>query len=231
MKYVFYILLGLLPGLIWLFYYLGKDRKHPEPKRMILKTFVWGMLAAPVAVVLELALSWLLGLPDFSNFLKLLLSIFLISALVEECLKYSVVRFFIIKSSEFDEPIDAMIYCIVAALGFATVENIMVVLTVSASQVYNLYSVMALRFIGATFLHALSSGLVGYYLGLVIFDRTKSKKLIIKGLILAIVFHGLYNYFVLTPGPFSLLYLIILIGTMAFLVSLGFRNLKRLAQS
>lgn len=230
MHYPFYIILGLLPGLIWLFYYLSKDRKHPEPRKMILKTFGWGMLAAPVAVVLELALSWILDLPELSNFLKALLSLFLISALVEEVLKYLVVQLTVLRSPEFDEPIDAMIYCIVAALGFASIENVLVILTVSASNIYNPFSVIALRFIGATFLHALASGLVGYHLGLVVFGKGRTKRLIFQGLVLAIIFHGLYNYFVLTRGQISVFYLIILIGVMALLVSLGLKNLKRLAQ-
>ena len=40
---IIYVILGLLPSLTWLSYYLTKDL-HPEPKKMILKIFLWGAL-------------------------------------------------------------------------------------------------------------------------------------------------------------------------------------------
>jgi RsiW-degrading membrane proteinase PrsW (M82 family) len=42
-----------------------------------------------------------------------------------EIFKYLVVRFKVIKNPAFDEPTDIMLYMIIAALGFAAVENIL----------------------------------------------------------------------------------------------------------
>jgi RsiW-degrading membrane proteinase PrsW (M82 family) len=48
----FAILGGALPPLIWLFFWLHEDA-HPEPKPMIVATFLGGVLIVPLAVILE----------------------------------------------------------------------------------------------------------------------------------------------------------------------------------
>ena len=46
------LILGFIPSLVWLLYYLRKD-VNPEPNRLILKVFIGGMLVAPFAAVAE----------------------------------------------------------------------------------------------------------------------------------------------------------------------------------
>jgi RsiW-degrading membrane proteinase PrsW (M82 family) len=46
------ILLGLLPGFIWLAFYLNEDNR-PEPKKLLILTFLSGGAFVVVAVVLE----------------------------------------------------------------------------------------------------------------------------------------------------------------------------------
>ena len=42
------MLLGILPGLVWILFYLQED-PHPEPKHLILLSFVvGGLMAVPV---------------------------------------------------------------------------------------------------------------------------------------------------------------------------------------
>ena len=53
MSYFIYIIAGVLPSAIWLLFYLRKDR-HPESKRMILKIFLYGMIAALPVILIEL---------------------------------------------------------------------------------------------------------------------------------------------------------------------------------
>src|SRR4030043_794785 len=60
LTYFLYVLLGFLPSLIWLLFYLRKD-SHPEPKNQIIQIFVWGMMIGPLAAILEFALLWLTG--------------------------------------------------------------------------------------------------------------------------------------------------------------------------
>lgn len=240
MLYLFYIFLGFLPSLIWLGFYLRKDR-HPEPNSMVIRIFIWGMLLAPIAIILELCLIWLcqpsldpmtiLSRGARDSFLKIILMAALIPALVEEYLKYSVVKFKVLKSPEFDEPIDAMLYCIIAALGFAAVENLLILFSSPLMPLGQALSTISLRFLGATFVHALASGLLGYYLALGLLNSEQRKKFIFIGLTLAIIFHACYNYLVATATEINqaaILPIIILLILMAVIVSNNFRKLKKI---
>jgi len=242
MKYIFYILLGLLPSLIWLSFYLRKD-KNPEPNRFILRVFFLGMLIAPIAIVFELLLIWLLNpttnpldilshMPQ-NSFVSALLAATLVPALVEEYLKYAVVKFQVIKKSIFDEPTDAMIYCIIAALGFAAVENLMVLFKIDFPDLGQALGIIGFRFLGATLLHVLASAIVGYYLARSLFEIKKRKRLILIGLTIAIIFHACYNYLILTTfsetgnGLFFLSVIAILLISVSMVISFCFKKLKK----
>ena len=99
------------------------------------------------------------------------------------------------KRKDFDEPIDAMIYMIIAALGFATVENI-----ASVARATNGFELVTLRFLGATFLHTLSSGLLGYYWALGLLRKTVISFLA-AGWFVATLLHSIFNALILIYGP------------------------------
>src|SRR3989344_2968232 len=129
-KIILYMLFGILPSLIWLFYYLKKDL-HPEPKRMILKIFLWGAIITVPVYFLQIGLSELLAQLQVFPFLAQhpiiieILRWFLVIAFTEELLKYAVVNMNVMRSYVLDEPVDIMLYMVVAALGFAAVENVL----------------------------------------------------------------------------------------------------------
>jgi len=210
---------------------------------MVLKIFFYGMLLAPLAIVLELFLIWLLN-PQLSlsalltqtgqdSFLKVILAATLIPAFVEEYLKYGVVKLKVLKNSAFDEPVDTMLYCIIAGLGFAAVENLLILFKGLSFE--EALITIGLRFLGATLVHALASGIVGYWLALALLYSQRRKKLIVSGLTIAIIFHSCYNY--LTVNLFNqvssnqktifLSTIVSLLVSIAFLVSYYFRKLKK----
>jgi RsiW-degrading membrane proteinase PrsW (M82 family) len=228
MNYSLSIALGVLPSIIWLLYYLRRDR-NPEPKFLVLKIFFYGMLAALPALFIEKGIFEEIKRFSLSPNFVTILNTFLGVALVEETLKYLVVRSKILKDPEFNESIDAMLYMIIAALGFAASENILVLLQVSSS-LFSIQTilVLTLRFWGATFLHALCSAIVGFFLALS-FLRYKQEKFRLLGLalLISISLHGLFNFFIIKGGlgvfiPISVLILLTLF------VTLGLRRLKRL---
>jgi len=255
----FYIILGLAPGIIWLLFFLRKD-VHPESNRMIVLIFLLGMVIAFPAAILEcipIGFDQEGGLKCFShsffseNFpypLSLFLYIFLGIALIEETIKYLVVRFKALRDPEFDEPIDAMLYMIIAALGFATIENILVLFSPGEPLSFSEASIITtIRFIGATFLHALCSGLIGYFLARSFLKPKQKIKFLLMGFPSAILLHGLFNISIIKIGEslifvndrliisdlklfiFSLSALITILVSLALFVLLGFRRLKKLA--
>ena len=52
MNYPLFLFFGLTPSVVWLLWYLRKD-SHPEPKRFLVKIFLWGMLFTVPAIAIE----------------------------------------------------------------------------------------------------------------------------------------------------------------------------------
>ena len=205
MNYFLLLLFGILPSFIWLLYFLRKD-VHPEPNRMILLVFTAGMGSALVALAIERIV-----LPVFSTLpspLSAFVSLFIGVALVEEVVKYGAVRFTVLKNKIIDEPIDIPLYFIVAGLGFAALENAMVLM--GAGVPWNtpeIAGLNALRFLGAVFLHALVSGMLGYFI---------VQKRFLLGLLFEIILHGLFNWFILKEqGMFQFAVPALIIGVLA----------------
>lgn len=230
---LFYIFLGILPSIIWLLFYLRKD-SHPESNIMVIKIFIYGMLTAIIAAGVELAFLW--GIPLLTNnlpkppsFLSFILYHFVAIALIEEYLKYLTVKLKVLKNPEFDEPVDAMLYMIIVALGFAALENILVLFPTGKLLIETI-SISVFRFISATFLHALASGIIGYFLALSLFKTEKRFQLISFGMLTATILHGIYNIFIIKTGDnFYFLFIpTILLTLMAIFVSWGFRRLKKI---
>ena len=74
---------GLIPAIIWLFFWLREDEKHPEPNVYIIRTFIFGMLMVPVALGIQLAInSGLLGYFTIEEAVKAMPVIGVISIIV-----------------------------------------------------------------------------------------------------------------------------------------------------
>lgn len=223
MAYPFLIIFAIAPGLIWLLFFLRKDA-HPESNRMILKIFFYGMAMAIPAIFIEIGF--------FQIVENELLKIFIGVALVEEFLKYLVVREKVLKNPELDEPLDIMLYMIIAALGFATLENLLIFLSPKTFFLNfgETFILAGFRFISATFLHALCSGVLGFFLALSFFETKERIKLTISGLALVTFLHGLYNFSIMViEGYLRFLIPIIILISLAIAMSFGFQKIKKLA--
>ncbi len=202
------VLLGFLPSLIWLSLFLTKDTE-PEPKYLIIKVFFLGMIIAPIVVLMEAGIS----LISSFDLLPKAITFFLLAAFVEEYMKYWVVKNSVLTKPDFDQPQDAIIYMIAAALGFAAMENMLVIKGVYPDGLASTLGVISLRFTGATLLHALASGIVGYFLGLAWFFYHFKKQIVAFGLVLASLLHFVFNSLIFSnPGPSLALNTLLLLG-------------------
>jgi RsiW-degrading membrane proteinase PrsW (M82 family) len=139
-----------------------------------------------------------------SGILNIFFMSFVVIAPTEELLKFFAVKRWIYRSLEFDEIMDGIVYTVAASLGFATVENIIYVIT------HGITVGIARAFLAVPG-HAFFGAIMGFYLGRAKFNREKEKKLIIKGILLAIFFHGLYDFLVLTQTVLALLVIIVIV--------------------
>ncbi len=179
MSFFLLLIFALMPSFIWLWFFLQRDR-DPEPRWMLIKVFLLGALMVVPAI----------GFQSVLAFIPLIFIISLIlSALIEEVVKYWASRT-VLRSPEFDEPVDAMIYMITAGLGFAAAENLLLLIGPMVGTISDAIGISILRFLTATFIHALAPGLWGYFIAR---QRFQNKKCFWWGLIAATAVHAVYN--------------------------------------
>lgn len=188
---------GLIPALFWLWFWLREDKERPEPLLLIAITFLGGMAVVPLALPLQ----------KYAIDLYHGRTLIFIWVVIEETLKYALALTIILWNKAVDEPIDAVIYMITIALGFACLENTLFVLNPLATGDY-LNSVLtgSFRFLGATLLHVLASGTIGVLLAFSFHKGTFAKMLYgMIGLCLAIVLHALFNFFIMDASGEAIL--------------------------
>jgi len=120
------ILAGIIPMFVFAWFLYLLDRYEKEPLPLLFGVFAWGAVIAAGAAYLintlsSIGLYWITQ-SDFAT--QLTLST-LIAPAVEETLKGAAVFIvYLVFRSEFDSPLDGVIYGGITALGFAATENI-----------------------------------------------------------------------------------------------------------
>lgn len=232
---------GFVPALVWLWFWLKEDRLNPEPKKMILKSFLaGGAIVFLVFVVQNLSL---LGLKDLGLNVDLPLepiksSSVLISSLlflvlwagIEEIAKFIAAYLVAFRNKSYDEPIDAMMYLIVVAIGFAAVENTLFLFQIGLSGDSPLAVLMTgnMRFLGATVVHIVSSAVIGGFIALTFFSASKLKKTgaLILGLILATILHAGFNFLIINSNGLDMLYIFSSLWVLTILIIYFFERVK-----
>ncbi len=188
---------GILPVIIWLWFWLKEDREHPEPKRLIAKTFFFGMIAVFVALALEYLFHLFMKKSAISISEKNLLFI-LSLAFIEETVKYFSARP-ALKSKNFDEPVDAIMYLIIAGLGFAAMENIFFLANAFKDGGMAIgFLTSDMRFLGANLLHSVTSAIIGVSIALSYYKRKTIKiTYMAAGVILATLLHAIFNFYII----------------------------------
>ena len=204
---------GVFPTFIWLYFWLREDAKNPEPKWVITKTFIFGMLAVPVAGVLQYLIKFSL-FPDseirilFFEKYFFTVSILVVWAAIEEVFKYIAGLRGGLQNKSYNEPLDAFVYMVTAGLGFAALENSLFLYDmIRTGEVFSSMIVTGnMRFLGASVLHIVSSGIIGIFIALSYYKKKEIKKrYLLSGLILAVTLHSIFNSFIIRSDKFTLL--------------------------
>jgi RsiW-degrading membrane proteinase PrsW (M82 family)/ribosomal protein S18 acetylase RimI-like enzyme len=211
---VFMLLLGLAiaPGLAICLYIFYRDQYNREPAFTLLISFFWGILATVPAIVVEMAAKDLAG----ETVTGIIISSVFFIALVEEFCKYLPLRYYSFSRKSFDEPLDGIIHAVMIGMGFATLENIGYVL----SSPNGLQTGM-LRMFTSVPGHATFAVIMGFYVGKARFDYVHRKALLLKGILLATFFHGVYDscLFLIKVLPQSVSGLLLILGALASLIT------------
>lgn len=192
--FVYALLGGVLPSLLWMWFWMHENYKHNEPKGVITLTFFVGMCAVFFVFPFQKILPQFLGL-EIGSFWTLTLWAFL-----EELFKFAAAWFCALRLKQvFNEPIDAFIYMMTAALGFVAMENTFYLLA-PLLQGDTVGSIMTgnLRFMGASLLHVVASGTMAVFIGYAFYRNMKMKEIFwILGLIIATIIHTAFNFFII----------------------------------
>ncbi len=214
---------GVLPALLWLSFWLREDRKNPEPKNLILKTFLIGMLSVVLVLPFQKGVEAIF--PSLT-----VLSLFL-WAMLEEIFKFGAGYFGGLHSVEDNEPVDPMIYMITAALGFVALENTLFIFgPLIQNDAVQSFITGNMRFMGASLLHVVSSGIVGASLSLSFYKNWFQRVTYVTvGLILAIAFHLYFNLMIINLGNTgtTISFVSVWIGVAVLLLT--FEKVKRIA--
>lgn len=237
-------ILALIPVIIWgyIFY-----KKHPEARKLVLLAFIGGIVSVTPLLAYKFlwqyfpwinAFIWtrnisadLLGLTHILLVPLPVIVTFMFVGVIEEVSKIFSVRY----SSEkyFKSIDDAIELSIIAALGFAFVENIIYFYNIITIRgIEQIFWPFALRSIFSTFAHILFSGIFGYYFGIAHFAAPIYKKeikrkrypvisflhkhfhfrsdvlfkdeKILEGLLIAVFLHAVFNIFLEMQWAFLL---------------------------
>jgi RsiW-degrading membrane proteinase PrsW (M82 family) len=180
---------GVVPAVVWLLFWLREDKKRPEPRGLLMETFVLGMLMVPIAIKFEI---WtqIQGDP---------VTTFMIWGAIEEICKFGAAYFIALRRKEMNEPIDALIYMMTVALGFSALENAIFLVTPISGHFFAQSLITGnMRFIGASLLHTISSATIGIAIGFTYYKDWFTKSFnIFWGLILAIALHTTFNLLIM----------------------------------
>jgi RsiW-degrading membrane proteinase PrsW (M82 family) len=193
------VVLGAAPSVFLLVFFYLKDRYEPEPRGHVALAFAKGMLAIVPSYLAARGIEMLVG----REWLALggtparLFETWVMAGGVEEVAKWLLFYGFVYRWSEFDEPLDGVVYGVALALGFATVENVLFVLKLGIET-------GLLRAVFAVPAHALFGAAMGFYVGRaklgrgqwagVDVTRTERRLRLALALAVPIVFHGLYDF-------------------------------------
>lgn len=191
------ILVATAPCLFWLWIIYRADKYKPEPRALIVRVFLSGLvIALPVAF-----LETLLYPGSIQNGLSASTAAyvsFIVAGLTEETAKFLVVRTGVYRSPHFEEPSDGLVYAAAVALGFASFENIFYLISYG-------WQTILVRGLFSNLAHVLFSALWGYPLALTRLGNLKHRYLTWVGLGAAVLSHGIFDFLFFTDSLFTYL--------------------------
>jgi protease PrsW len=202
-------ILGLVPGLLWLWYFHRKASQNQRSFANIGRVFLWGCACTIPTFVLENVTGAVLPQENLVSSAEVS---FLLIGPIEEFFKLVAVWIGIYRSRDFREPIDGIVYAATAALGFASLENIMYMGLFGPDIVVR-------RALFATPAHVMFASMWGYSMGLARFRREGELMTITRGFLIAASLHGFYNFLVAVYPGTAMLSLIPLMAFMGWLMN------------
>ncbi len=177
--------LSISPGIFIMIFIYNLDEEDQEPLWLLAICFIFGAINLHLDVDI---LEFIFGYINIENIFLQVGGEALTVAITEELLKFIVVILIIYPNKAFDEPFDGIVYSVFVGMGFATAENLTFVLQGNTS-------VALFRMLSAIPAHFVFAVIMGYYLGIAKSRKKKETLFISLSIIVPIILHAIYDYF------------------------------------
>lgn len=178
--------LAVAPGLAISIYIYWKDKYDPEPRKLLLLSFVLGLVSVIPALILEVGIDKL-GIIYSNSVARTAVYSFIGVAFIEEAAKFFFVFRYLYPKKDFDEPFDGITYAVLVSMGFATLENV-------AYSINGGTQVAVMRMFTAVPAHAAFGVIMGYFMGMAKFDHNRSNSLLAMSLFAPAILHAAYDF-------------------------------------
>ncbi|MCA9723963.1 MAG: intramembrane metalloprotease PrsW, partial [Kurthia sp.] len=143
---------AIAPGLaLFSFFYL-RNQMATEPRKTLLQSFIYGAILTFPIMFLQYVFK------EEQVFQHIIVQDVFFTGVIEEFFKWIFLILVIYHHVEFDDPYDGVLYGAAVSLGFATVENVIYLMSYGMDTAF-------LRAILPVSSHALFGVVMGYYLG------------------------------------------------------------------
>ena len=217
---IFLFLTAILPTLALLLFFMYSD-KFKEPKKTVLSTFILGIFIIAPLEVFDYGTEMIIGEPiEYNAFFRA----FFAAAFLEELFKFCVLFFFCTKFTEFNEPMDGIVYGLTASLGFAFWENLQYIY-MPDREISESLQVAWSRAFTAVPSHAFDGVIMGFFIGRHYFRDYKTNTNLILALLIPVTLHGFYDWVLMEESinrNFMYLVMVVELGLVVYL----YRNLK-----
>jgi len=189
-------IIAVIPAIIIITGIYLSDRHDREPFKVLFFTYVLGALMVIPSIIVE---EILIRFNIFPSVLGAFFNAFIVAGFTEEYFKRWAILKYSYKTKFFNEKLDGIVYGVFAAMGFATIENIIyVVYRYTNNPFIGLY-----RGIFSVPAHAVFGITMGYYLSLARFDLDlKRKKMNMrKSLYMPLIMHGIFDFILMAQIP------------------------------
>lgn len=217
------MIIAIIPSVLLCTYVYKRDIIEKEPKVMLLKLFLLGVLITLPAAFMEKSI---VSSFDFktSNVIDNLIMSFAIVALIEEGYKFLITYFSTWNNRNFDHIYDGIVYATFVSLGFASLENILYVLDTGTETAL-------LRAIISVPAHAFYAVACGYFLGLSKFNYSIGNKRLGRlhkffSFFFPVLLHGIFDFLLLINNS-ELKWIFFVFVTVLYIIS--FFNIKRIS--
>lgn len=167
------ILAAILPPFLLVLYVWWKDKYQREPFLEMAKAFLYGVISAGIALLLETALSYMYLVPsEPATLLQAAWKAFVGAAIPEELAKLLMLWLLLRRSKYFDERFDGIVYAACIGMGFAATENIIYLF----SNLEQWQSVAVGRAMFAVPGHFLFAVAMGYFYSMIYFGDMSWRK-------------------------------------------------------